>query len=199
MALPDGRRAEAERDLVPLAREAALGRLAADVAHDVANPLFGVLGLVDLLLEDATPGSEDEARLRLLHQTTGEMKRTLQSLLDFARAAPGESSEGDLVSATQAALALVRHGIGKSLEIEARYDDSRIRVPCGHAELTQIVLQLVLAARQEGAAITVTVGNGAVRVAPAGEEGLDVVVARRIAVDHGGTLEASDGAYELRF
>src|SRR3954452_17132408 len=93
-ALPEDRRAEAERELVPIAREAALGRLAADVAHDVANPLFGVLGLVDLLLEDATPGSEDESRLRLLHQTTGEMKRTLQTLLDFARAEPGTARAG---------------------------------------------------------------------------------------------------------
>src|SRR3954453_22282832 len=99
VGLPDDRRVEAERDLVPLAREAALGRLTADVAHDVANPLFGVLGLVDLLLEDATPGSEDETRLRLLHQTTGEMKRPLQILLDFARTTPGESEVGDLVTA----------------------------------------------------------------------------------------------------
>src|SRR3954471_24811434 len=100
-SLSDDARVEAERDLVPLAREAALGRLAADVAHDVANPLFGVLGLVDLLLEDAAPGSEDEARLRLLHQATGEMKRTLQSLLDFARSTPGEPTSGDLVAATR--------------------------------------------------------------------------------------------------
>src|SRR4051795_3442647 len=121
-ALPDERRADAERDLVPLAREAALGRLAADVAHDVANPLFGVLGLVDLLLEDATPGSEDETRLRLLHQTAGEMQRTLQRPLDFARATPGESAVGDLVAAARAAVALARHGAGKSLEIDARYE-----------------------------------------------------------------------------
>src|SRR4051812_45548663 len=146
-ALPEERRAEAERELVHLAGEAALGRLAADVAHDVANPLFGVLGLVDLLLEDATPGSEDEARLRLLHQTTGEMKRTLQVLLDFARATPGESSVGDVVGATRAALTLVRHGAGKSLDLDARYDVLELRVACGDTELVQLMLHLVLAAR----------------------------------------------------
>src|SRR3954451_18951980 len=127
-SLSDDERAEAERELVPLAREAALGRLAADVAHDVANPLFGVLGLVDLLLEDATPGSEDEARLRLLHQATGEMKRTLQVLLDFARTTPGESEVGDLVTAARAAIALVRQGAGKSLDLEAQYDARELRV-----------------------------------------------------------------------
>src|SRR4051794_3512439 len=182
-ALPDGRRAEAERDLVPLAREAALGRLAADVAHDVANPLFGVLGLVDLLLEDATPGSEDETRLRLLHQTTGEMKRTLQSLLDFTRATPGGSAVGDLVAATRAAISLVRHGIGKSLDLDARYEVSELRVACGGAELIQAVLQLLLAARAQDAPIRVVVADGALRVAPAATDGVDLVVARRIALD----------------
>src|SRR3954453_12354762 len=149
-ALSDDRRAEAERDLVPLARDAALGRLAADVAHDVANPLFGVLGLVDLLLEDATPGSEDETRLRLLHQTTGEMKRTLQILLDFSRTTPGESEVGDLVRAARAAIALVRQGAGKSLDLDARYEVTERRVACGGAELLQAAVHLVLAARSQG-------------------------------------------------
>src|ERR1700688_4174701 len=82
LSLPDDRRAAVERLLVPLARSAALGELAADVAHDVANPLFGAIGLVDLLLEDAAPASEEAARLQLLQQTTLEMKGTLQVLLD---------------------------------------------------------------------------------------------------------------------
>src|SRR6476659_4474302 len=157
VTLPDDRRADAERELVPLAREAALGRLAADVAHDVANPLFGVLGLADLLLEDATPGSEDETRLRLLHQTTGEMKRTLQSLLDFARSTPGERTSGDLVAATRAALALVRHGAGKSLAIDGQYDADELHVACDGDELVQAVLHLVLAARSQDAQIRVVV------------------------------------------
>src|SRR4051812_42199622 len=193
-ALPEERRAEAERDLVPLAREAALGRLAADVAHDVANPLFGVLGLVDLLLEDATPGSEDETRLRLLHQTTGEMKRTLQSLLDFARATPGENAVGELVAATRAAVALVRHGVGKSLDLEAQYDARELRVACRTAGLTRAIPPLIRAARSAGAPIRVPVGGGGARVAPAVGDGLDAVVARRIALDHGGSLDEVGGA-----
>jgi signal transduction histidine kinase len=79
-----------ERELTPLAGAAALGDLAADVAHDIANPLFGMLGLVDLLIEDAAAGSENEDRLRLLRQTALEMKATLHILLEFARSPAGE-------------------------------------------------------------------------------------------------------------
>src|SRR4051812_37817752 len=78
LSFPDDQRPALERELVPLARSAALGDLSADVAHDVANPLFGVLGLVDLLLDDAAPGTDDEARLRLVRQAALEMKATLR-------------------------------------------------------------------------------------------------------------------------
>src|SRR6185437_10477441 len=85
LSLPDDRRAAVERELIPVARAAALGEVAADVAHDVANPLFGAIGLVDLLLDDAAPDSDEAARLQMVKDTTLEMKEALQVLLDFAR------------------------------------------------------------------------------------------------------------------
>jgi signal transduction histidine kinase len=196
-SLSDGGRAAVERELVELGREAALGRLAADVAHDVANPLFGVLGLLDLLLEDTTPGSEDEARLRLLHQTTLELKRTVQELLDFARTVPGEGGRGDLERAAKTAVALVRHGIGKTLALEESYDGGAGEVACGEGELRQLLLHLLLAARSTDEPVRVEVARGLARVAPAAS-GLDALAARRIALDHGGSLETVDGAFELR-
>src|SRR2546427_1071454 len=81
LSLPDGRRASVERELVELTRSAALGELAGDVGHDAANALFGGIGLVDLLLQDATPGSEEEARLQLLQTTMLELKTILGTLL----------------------------------------------------------------------------------------------------------------------
>ena len=117
LSLSDDRRAEVERELVAPARAAALGELAAGVAHDVANPLYGVLGLVDLLLEDAAAGSNDEARLRLVQQAALEMKSTLRVLLDFARPADGGPAQASLDDAVREALVLLRHGAERSLEV----------------------------------------------------------------------------------
>jgi signal transduction histidine kinase len=196
-ALPDEERAAAERSLVALANAAALGDLAADVAHDVANPLFGVLGLVDLLLEDVPPDSDHEARLRLLRQTALEMKGTLQALLDFARAGAGDGSRADAVAAARRAVALVRHGAGKAAAIEERYPAGPVDVACSEGDLAHAVLQLLLAARA-GGAVRVEVEGGAVRVAPAGRPGIRTAAAARIAADHGGSLETERGAYVLR-
>lgn len=188
LSLPD------EHALVPLARSAALGDLAADVAHDLANSLFGVLGLVDLLLADATPETEDEERLRLLRQTALELKGTLHSLLDFARPAGEEPPRGDLAAAAGAALRLVRHGIGKSLEVDERIGAEPRWVACPESLLVQAALHLVLAARTVGGPVAVEVGDGALRVSPAGPESLGIRAVGLIASAHGGALErAADG------
>jgi signal transduction histidine kinase len=198
LSLPDERRATVERALVPLARAAALGDLAADVAHDVANPLFGSIGLVDLLLEDAAPGSEDAARLRLLHEAALEMKGTLQALLDFTRVAGDDAADASLDEAVRSALRLLRHGDGRAVVVEERYPVEAVRVPCPAGLLVQAVLQLLLAARGlTGLAVEVTVA--ALRLSPAPAESVGTLVAERIVADHGGRVERTADALTLRW
>jgi signal transduction histidine kinase len=187
-----------ERELTPLARAAALGDLAADVAHDIANPLFGVLGLVDLLIEDAAAGSEDEDRLRLLRQTALEMKATLEILLEFARSPDGEPAEASLEDAARHALELLRHGVGRSLVVDERYPRRPVIVPCLPSALTQAVLHLLLAARETGR-VEIEVGDGSLRISPSPVESVGVLVAARIAIEHGGAVERTEGSLTLRW
>jgi signal transduction histidine kinase len=199
LSLPDDQRAPLERELVPLARSAALGELAADVAHDVANPLFGVLGLVGLLLEDATPGTEDEGRLRLLHRTALELKGTLAGFLDFVRPPGGDPEEADLGEAARSAVVLVRHGVGRSLAIAERYDGGSRLVSCPESLLVLAVLQVLLGARAAGGRLTLEVDRATIRIVPAGPETLGTLVAARIASDHGGALSRDPAGTTLRF
>jgi signal transduction histidine kinase len=198
LSLSDDQRVVVERELAPLARAAAVGDLAADVAHDIANPLFGVLGLVDLLIEDAAADSDDEDRLLLLRQTALEMKATLRILLEFARTPDGEPAEASLEDAARQALELLRHGGGRSLAVEERYPPGPAIVPCPPGVLTEAVLHLLLAARETGR-IELEVGDGSLRISPPPAESLGVLVATRIAVDHGGTVERAGGSLTLRW
>ena len=196
LSLPDDRRADVERLLVPLARRAALGELAADVAHDVANPLFGAIGLVDLLLDDAAPASEDAARLRLLQQATLDMKRTLQVLLDFVRLAGESDGEASLDGAVRSALHLIRHGTGRDLPVEERYPPEPVIVPCPPGRLMQAVLQLLLGAR--GAhGLVVEVAGRTLRISPAPPESVGTLVAERVVTDNGGRLDRDASSISL--
>ena len=198
LSLSDDRRAEVERELVAPARAAALGELAAGVAHDVANPLYGVLGLVDLLLEDAAAGSNDEARLRLVLQAALEMKSTLRVLLDFARPADAGQTRASLDDAVREALVLLRHGTGRLLEVNERYPDEPAIVPCPPDALVQAVLHLLLAVGEAGR-LEVEVGPASVRISPSPPESLGVLVAGRIVADHGGSVERTASSLTLRF
>jgi signal transduction histidine kinase len=190
--LPDGARAEVERALLPLARDAALGALAADVAHDVGNALFGLIGLVDLSL-DGTP--IDPERAALITKAEADVKRAFQPLLDFSRGA-SDTARGDLSDAARAALALYRHGGRKQRELVAGLDGAA-PVACGRGRVVEAAVHLLLAT-DESAPLHVEVAGGALRVAPAAEESLHSVAARRIAVDCGGALEREGDAFVLR-
>lgn len=201
LGLTDEQRSALERELVPLARAGALGALAGDIGHDLANELFAVLGHVDLLLADADPGSPAAERLALVKQTALEMKDRLRTLLEYSRPPePAESSSLD--DATRAATALIQQGSARHLTVEATYPDRPVVVRCPPAELAQAALHLVAAGRDatgDAGSIAVEVTeDGALRVRPAAMSTLGVVAARRIAVDHDGSLEQAGDSLLLR-
>ncbi len=206
LSLADERRATVERELVATARAAALGELTADIGHDLANSLFAVLGLVDLLIEDAVPGAPTEERLQLIRHTGLELRATLGRLLDFTRADTDDAKWAALDGAARAAVVLIRHGEARQLKVEELYPERPLFVACGPGALAQAALHLIAGARTVAGAAGVievevagsTETAAVLRVSPAPPDSLGFIAARRIAEDHGGTLVRSDSAVVLR-
>jgi hypothetical protein len=183
-----------ERALLPVARDAALGALAGDVAHDVGNALFGLVGLVDLSL-DGTP--IDAERAALITKAQDDVKRAFRPLLDFARGAT-EGAPGELADATRAALALYRHGMRKQREVVERADGAQTRTGCPRGLLVQAVVHLLLATDDSAPELVLELAGNTLTASPAGAESLHTVAAARIAADHGGVLERDGTRLSLR-
>lgn len=190
--LPDADRVDAERALVPVARRAAIGALAADVAHDAGNALFGVIGLLELIVDDQPLGRD---RYELLLSSSRELDRTLRPFLAFARAGDDEGATSDLAALAREAVSLYRHGLRKVEPLAVDLPEEPVRVAVPPSLAGQAVVHLLLAA---DLAASISLRDGALVVAPAREPSLDEVVAGRIAVDHGGSLAHEEGAYALR-
>jgi signal transduction histidine kinase len=145
--LSAARRLDAQ--IVQSGRLAAVGELAAGVAHEVNNPLFAILGLTEFLAREATPGSKAAERLELIRQSGEEIKGIVQALLDFARENPQERQVVPLAQVVRQTMTLVRRtNAHKGVEFMPTYDASNAAVWGSPNQLKQVFLNLIANARQ---------------------------------------------------
>jgi PAS domain S-box-containing protein len=138
-----------QQQLVQSGKLAAIGELAAGVAHEINNPLFAILGLTEFLLKEAAPESKAQQRLELIQQTGLEIKEIVRALLDFARENAEERHVVPLEEVVQATVDLVRRtNAHKGVELIDSYDASGALVTASPNQLKQIFLNLIANARQ---------------------------------------------------
>src|SRR3954447_17295849 len=143
----EGRRLQ--QQLVQSGKLAAIGELAAGVAHEINNPLFAILGLTEFLLKEAEAGSKSRQRLELIQQTGLEIKEIVRALLDFARENAEERHVVALEEVVQSTVDLVRRtNAHKGVELLDSYDHSGALVTGSPNQLKQIFLNLIANARQ---------------------------------------------------
>ena len=74
-----------EQQLGKAERLAMIGRLSAGVAHEINNPLGGILLFSSLLLKKAAPDQQDRSALERICNEAKRCQQIVQGLLDFAR------------------------------------------------------------------------------------------------------------------
>jgi PAS domain S-box-containing protein len=138
-----------EQQMVQSGKLAAIGELAAGVAHEINNPLFAILGLVEFLLKEVEPGTKPYDRLKLIQQTGLEIKDVVRALLDFARERSDEFETVDLREVVEQTVDLLRRtSLHKEIELVERYPDRPVGVYASAGQIKQILLNLVTNAQQ---------------------------------------------------
>jgi two-component system NtrC family sensor kinase len=98
---------ETQAQLVQSAKLAAVGELAAGVAHEINNPLTSIIGFTHLLLEDLPPDHEMRADLETVDREAARARQIVRGLLDFARAGDPVLAPVDLNALLEEAMMLV--------------------------------------------------------------------------------------------
>ena len=135
---------EAEAAALRQRRLAAMGELAAGIAHEINNPLGGMLNAVDVLDREEGVGPEKRARYHALLR--GGLERIQSTVAGLLRFTPrtAEHQPLSLEDPVRDAIALMRHGAERS-GVEVRFEDRApgARVVGSSSELGQAVLNLL--------------------------------------------------------
>ena len=146
----------AQKKLVQSDRLASLGQLSASVAHEINNPVSGVLNLSMLMQRMLTDDGVPPARLvefrRYLSQVINETSRVghiVSDLLAFSRRGKPQRAPADLNRIVRMTLSLVQHKLKLSnVSVEADLNEGLPPVLCDPSQIQQVVLNLVLNAAE---------------------------------------------------
>jgi two-component system sensor histidine kinase HydH len=97
-----------QRDLMRAEQLAAVGQLAAGVAHEVRNPLTGIKLLIEAARRPGNARPLDAEDLAMIHREIGRLEQTVQGLLDFARLPAPQRTRCDVRTLVRRAWDLVR-------------------------------------------------------------------------------------------
>lgn len=133
-----------QRQLVQVEKAAAIGRLAAGVAHELNNPLGNILLFSKLVLEDCSP---DDRRLENLNRVVDNAKRgkrIISALLDFTRQTAINRKPCDLKNLAEESIGTLRPSLEQAnIKVRLTTDDKLPRVDCDPGQIQQVFVNLI--------------------------------------------------------
>lgn len=104
--------AGANAALVQSEKLAAFGQLGAGIAHEVKNPLAGILGYTQLALRKTDEESPIRKNLTIIEKETRRCTEIISNLLQFARQETTDNEPMDINAVVDASLQIVDHQLG---------------------------------------------------------------------------------------
>jgi two-component system sensor histidine kinase PilS (NtrC family) len=173
LPLPDGRRGylytfqditdfkRFERDAQMQKRLAAIGQMAAGIAHEIRNPLASMSGSMQILRQELALSTDQAQLMDIVLRESERLNNTIRSFLAYARPQPVDVHVLDLRRVVQETATLLRnsHEVSENHEIDVRTGVSEVTVEGDENQVRQIVWNLAtngLRAMPNGGTLTLS-------------------------------------------
>jgi two-component system, NtrC family, sensor kinase len=136
---------ELQDQLIQSTKLAAVGGLAAEVAHEINNPLTGVLAFAEDMIADLKEDDPFYEGLHVIIRETLRCREIVRSLLDFSRAEKLQLENKNPNEIVERSLLMVQKlPQFRNIEIRKELADNLPEIECDRRQLQQVILNLML-------------------------------------------------------
>ena len=132
--------------LIQKEKLASIGLLAGGIAHELNNPLGGIMIFSQMLLREMPEDNKYRGDVVEIEAASQRCKEIVQSLLDFARAQPIQETVKEKINMTEAIESALKFStVGKTaqhLEVETHWDSEEIYTQGSRNKVIQLFLNL---------------------------------------------------------
>jgi PAS domain S-box-containing protein len=137
-------RRKMQEQLVITDRLASVGELAAGIAHELNNPLTGVVGFSQLLMEKEMPG-DIKQDVQVVYQEAQRASQVVKNLLTFARKHSAAKERVNINEVIGKVLELRAYEQNlENIKVKARYDSALPEIMADYFQLQQVFLNIVI-------------------------------------------------------
>nr|MCU0563881.1 cache domain-containing protein [Desulfobacterales bacterium] len=173
------RHADSEARIIHSQRQASVGRLAAGVAHEINNPLTGVLTYTHMLLRRPELSDDVRADLQVVAEATERVRKIVKGLLDFSRQTRLDPEPTDINRLAAAATALIENqALMKGVAIKLNPGENLPELTVDRSQIQGVLINMIinaLDATPPGGTVRVFTASGATGKS-AGGRGVEITI-----------------------
>jgi len=140
---------QAQNALIHSEKMSAFGQMSAGIAHEVKNPLAGILGYVQLSQRKLEEDHPIRKNLDIIEKETRRCTDIISNLMRFARQEKGMYEKLDINKVVEDALDIVDHQLGlKGVKIEKELQDNLPVVEGSANQLQQVLMNFAINSQQ---------------------------------------------------